>query len=69
MTYSEATAHLQALGYTLHHTAKHPVYIPKDFCKFDHYTGRFGSGIILRRCAGIRCGYHIAEYWIKEEDQ
>ena len=68
MTYSEATSHLQSLGYTLHHTAKHPVYMAKDEIKIEHYSGRFGSGILLRKSAGIRCTYHIAEYWIKENE-
>lgn len=68
MTYPETTAHLQSLGYHIHHTAKHPVYMAKDEIKLEHYSGRFGSGILLRKSAGIRCTYHIAEYWIKENE-
>lgn len=69
MTYTEATTHLQSLGYTLHHAAKHPVYMAKDEIKIEQYSGRFGSGILLRKSAGIRCTYHIAEYWIKENEK
>ena len=66
MTYTDLSTHLRSMGYSIHHTAKHPCYYAKDAVTCEHYEGRYGTGILVRKSAGIRCTYHIAEYWMKE---
>ena len=55
---------LKRMGFSLHHTATYPAYIPPDCCIVCRYNGRFGYGSAVLEHNPHSNRYCIIRYYI-----